>query len=115
MSQESSAQGTDGDEVMTKGGHTFSKFSKGALEIGASVSATIMKKVGNVFDLNKGDDEVFRTKNDAPKIMTKFKDKLYSYELLFAGICQWLQEVPHDQVYELGGKAGHGEGHPRFH
>ena len=41
-----------------------------------------MKKVRNVFDLNKGDDEVFRTKNDAPKIMTTFKDKPYSYELL---------------------------------
>ncbi len=82
MSQESSAQGTDGDEVMTKDGHTFSKFSKEALEIGASVSAAILKKVRNVFDLNKGDDEVFRTKNGAPKIMTKFKDKPYSYELL---------------------------------
>jgi hypothetical protein len=55
MSQESSAQGTDGDEVMTKEGHTFSKFSKEALEIGASVSAAILKKVRNVFDLNKGD------------------------------------------------------------
>ncbi len=82
MSQESSAQGTDGDEVMTKDGHTFSKFSKEALEIGASVSAAILKKVRNFFDLNKGDDEVFRTKNGAPKIMTKFKDKPYSYELL---------------------------------
>ena len=82
MSQESSSQGTDGDEVMTKDGHTFSKFSKEALEIGASVTAAILKKVRNVFDLNKGDDEVFRTKNGAPKIMTKFKDKPYSYELL---------------------------------
>ncbi len=82
MSQEPSAQGTDGDEVMTKDGQTFSKFSKEALEIGASVSAAILKKVRNVFDLNKGDNEVFRTKNGAPKIMTKFKDKPYSYELL---------------------------------
>ncbi len=60
MSQESSVQGTDRDEVMTKEGYTFSKFSKEALEIGASVSAAILKKVRNVFDLNKGDDEIFR-------------------------------------------------------
>jgi hypothetical protein len=73
MYQEYSAQGTDGDEVMmTKDGQTFSKFSKEALEIGAAVSSAILQKVRNVFNLNKGDNEVFRTKNGAPKIMTKF-------------------------------------------
>jgi hypothetical protein len=48
------------------------------------VSSAILKKVRHVFDLNKGDEEIFRTKNGAPKIMTKFKvkDKPYSYELL---------------------------------
>jgi hypothetical protein len=82
MANGSAVQGTDGDEVMQKGGETISKFSKEALEIGAAVSKVILEKVRKVFDLNKGDDEVFRTKNGAPKIMTKFKDKPYSYELL---------------------------------
>ncbi len=50
MSQESSSQGTDGDEVMTKDGHIFSKFSNEALEIGASVSAAILKKIRSVFE-----------------------------------------------------------------
>jgi hypothetical protein len=114
MSQESSAQGTDGDEVMTKDGHTFSKFSKETLEIGASVSAAILKKVRNVFDLNKGDDEVFRTKNGAPKIMTKFRDKPYSYEL-FSEDANGSKKFPTVNVHELGGKVGHGESHQRFH
>ena len=52
------------------------------MEIGAAVDESILKKIRKVFDLNKGDDAVFRTKNGAPKIMTKFKDKPYSYELL---------------------------------
>jgi hypothetical protein len=82
MANGSAVQGTDGDEVMQKGGETISKFSKEALEIGAAVSKVILEKVRKVFDLNKGDDEVFRTKNGAPKIMTKFKNKPYSYELL---------------------------------
>jgi hypothetical protein len=75
MANESAAQGTDGDEVIQKGGETISKFSKEALEIGAAVNETILKRIRKVFDLNKGDDAVFRTRNDAPKIMTKFKDK----------------------------------------
>ncbi len=69
MANGSADQGTDGDEVMQKDGKTISKFSKEALEIGAAVSDVILKKVRMVFDLNKGDDEVFRTKNGAPKIM----------------------------------------------
>ncbi len=82
MANGSADQGTDGDEVMQKGGETISKFSKEALEIGEAVNEAILEKVRNVFDLNKGDNEVFRTKNGAPKIMTKFKNKPYSYELL---------------------------------
>ncbi len=82
MANESADQGTDGDEVMQKGGENISKFSKEALEIGAAVDEIILDKVRKVFDLNKGDDAVFRTKNGTPKIMTKFKDKPYSYELL---------------------------------
>jgi hypothetical protein len=37
---------------MTKDGQTFSKFSKEALEIGAAVSAAILKKVRNVFEIS---------------------------------------------------------------
>ncbi len=43
MAGGSADQGTDGDEVMQKGGETISKFSKEALEIGASVSGVILK------------------------------------------------------------------------
>jgi hypothetical protein len=67
---------------MTKNGAVINKFSKDALEIGAVVGAAILDKVRKVFDLNWGDDAVFRARSDAPKIMTKFKDKPYSYELL---------------------------------
>ena len=67
---------------MQKGGETISKFFKGALEIGTAVNEAILEKVRKVFDLNKGDDAVFRTKNGAPKIMTMFKDKPYSHELM---------------------------------
>jgi hypothetical protein len=39
--------------------------------------------VGKIFDLNKVDDSIFRTKNGAPKILTKVRDKpFYFYELL---------------------------------
>jgi hypothetical protein len=81
MAMESSEQGTDGDKVMVKDGKTFSKLSKDVLEIGEDVRAFILDKV-RIFDLNKDDDAVFRTRNGAPKIMTRFKDKPYSYELL---------------------------------
>ncbi len=51
---------------MQKGGETISKFFKIALEIGTAVNEAILEKVRKVFDLNKGDDAVFRTKNGAP-------------------------------------------------
>ena len=82
MANEAAEQGTDGDEIMQKGGESISKFSKEALEMGAAVDEIILDKVRKVFDLNKGDDAVFWTKSGAPKIRTKFKDKPYSYELL---------------------------------
>jgi hypothetical protein len=82
MAREASSQGTDGDEVMTRNGVVISKFSKDALEIGEAVGAVILDKVRKVFDLNWGEDAVFRARNGAPKIMTKFKDKPYSYQLL---------------------------------
>ncbi len=76
MAREASSQGTDGDEVMSKNGAVISKFSRDALEIGAAVGTVILDKVRKVF--NWGDDAVFRVRNGAPKIMTKFKDKPYS-------------------------------------
>jgi hypothetical protein len=82
MAREASSQGTNRGEVMSKNGAVNSKFSRDALEIGTAVGAVILDKVRKVFDLNWGDDAVFRVRNGAPKIMTKFKDKPYSYELL---------------------------------
>jgi hypothetical protein len=67
---------------MTKNGAVISKFSKDALKIGAAVGVVILDKVRKVFDLNWGDDAVFRARNGAPKIMTKLTDKSFSYELL---------------------------------
>jgi hypothetical protein len=72
MANESAAKGTVEDEVMQKGGETISKFSKGALEIDAAVNEVILERIREVFDLNKGDVAVFRTKNGAPKIMANF-------------------------------------------
>ncbi len=65
MAREASSQDAE-DEVMTNDGETITKFSKGALEIEAAVSAVILDKVREVFDLNKGDDRVFRTQDGAP-------------------------------------------------
>ncbi len=39
-------------------------------------------KVFRIFDKNAGNDAVFPTKNGSPKILTKFIDHPYSYELL---------------------------------
>jgi hypothetical protein len=65
MAREASSQGTDGDEVMTKNGVVISKFSRDALETGATVGTVILDKVRKVFDLNWGDDAVFRMRNGA--------------------------------------------------
>ena len=46
MAREASSQGTDGDKVVAKiWGIIIIKFFKGALEIGAAVSAVILDKV----------------------------------------------------------------------
>ncbi len=42
----------------------------------------VLRKVYLVYDKWVGNDSVFSLNNGAPKIMTKFKDKPYSYELL---------------------------------
>jgi hypothetical protein len=42
MANETSSQGTDGDDVMQKSGETISKFSKDALEIETAVNEAIL-------------------------------------------------------------------------
>ena len=41
----------------------------------------ILKKVFILYDKYVGEGQVFPTKNGAPRIMTKYKDVPYSYEL----------------------------------
>ena len=69
---------------MTRNGKTISKFSKEAMNIGddALEHEIVLRKVYLVYDKWVGNDSVFPLNNGAPKIMTKFKDKPYSYELL---------------------------------
>ena len=73
---------TDGDETTVKDGVRISKFSKEAMEVGGDVKESLKLKVFQVFDKNAGDDAVFPTRNGSPKILTKFIDHPYSYELL---------------------------------
>ncbi len=83
--KEQQAHQSDGDETMTKNGQTISKFSKEAMNIGDEVhehEVILLCKVYLVYDKWVGNDSVFPLSNGAPKIMTKFKDKPYSYELL---------------------------------
>ncbi len=86
-SQEEGKQLSDGDDVMTKDGVTISKFSKEAMGLGKDVyeeggiAPTILKKVYILYDRYVGPDSVFPVSNGAPRIMTKFKDQPYTYEL----------------------------------
>jgi hypothetical protein len=82
--KEQQSQQSNGDETMTKNGKSISKFSKEAMNIGedALEHEVVLKKVYLVYDKWVGNDSVFPLTNGAPKIMTKFKDKPYSYELL---------------------------------
>ena len=73
---------TDGDETMVKGGVTISKFSFDALSLGPDVKDPIKSKIRLRFQQWSGDDSVFPTKNGSPKILTKFIEYPYSYELL---------------------------------
>jgi hypothetical protein len=104
MAREASSQDTDGDEVITKDGKIITKFSKDTLEIGAAVSAVILEKVWKVFDLNKGDGAVFKTQNGAPRIMTKFRDESYSFELL-PGYAKGSKKLPAVKSTNWEGKA----------
>ena len=73
---------TDGDETMVKNGVTISKFSCDALGLGEDVDANMKQKIFDYVSKWVGDDSVFPTKNGSPKILTKFEQYPYSYELL---------------------------------
>jgi transposase InsO family protein len=75
-------QKTDGAEMMTKDGQTYSKFSYQAMELGVDVTRDMKTSIDRIFSDNVGEDAVFPTKNGAPKILTKYLHKPYSYELL---------------------------------
>ena len=85
--QEASEQQSDGDERMVKDGEDVSKFSKEAMTLGDDVyeissnAQQILQKVYVLYDKYVGEDKVFTVKNGAPRIMTKYKDVPYSYEL----------------------------------
>jgi hypothetical protein len=72
---------TDGDETTIKDGVRISKLSKEAMEVGRDVKESLKLKVFRVFHKNAGDD-AFPTRNGSPKLLTKFIDHPYSYELL---------------------------------
>ena len=65
-----------------KDGIRISKFSKEAMEIGFDVGEELKRKVYDQFTSYVGEDSVFPTKNGSPKILTKFVNHPYSYELL---------------------------------
>ncbi len=85
--QEGSDQHLDGDERMLKDEENISKFSKEAMTLGDEVYARegsapeILQKVYSLYEHYVGEDKVFPIKNGAPRIMTKYKDVPYSYEL----------------------------------
>jgi hypothetical protein len=79
---EQNQQKADGGEFMVKNGVAISKFPKEAMEIGAAVTGKFLNKVVGVSGANEGNDSVFPACNGAPKVLTKFKDKPYSYQLL---------------------------------
>jgi hypothetical protein len=85
--QEASQQQSDGDERMVKDGEDISKLSKEAMTLGDDVyeanktAPIILRKVYLLYDKYVGEDKVFPIKNGAPRIMTKYKDIPYTYEL----------------------------------
>ncbi len=86
-SQEDGKQLSDGDETMIKDGVSISKFSKEVMGLGKDVyeeevvAPIILKKIYILYDKYVGKDSVFPVSNGAPKIMTKYKDRPYTYEL----------------------------------
>ncbi len=105
--KEQQSQQSDEDETMTKNGKTISKFSKEAMNIDedALEHEVVLRKVYLVYDKWVGNDSVFPLTNGASKIMTKFKNKPYSYELL----PEYLHgaEVPLCEGHELGRQDSH--------
>ncbi len=86
--QEGSEQQSNGAERMVKDGDNISrKFSKEAMTLGDDVYAyegnapANFQKVYDLYDHYVGEERVFPIKNGAPRIMTKYKDVPYSYEL----------------------------------
>ncbi len=77
-----STTGTDEDEFTIKDGMKVSKFSKEAMEIGFDVGEELKRKAFDQFTSYVGEDSVFPTKNGSPKILTKFVNHPYTYELL---------------------------------
>jgi hypothetical protein len=77
-----STTGTDGDDFNIKNGIKVSKFSKEAMEIGFDVGEELKRKVFDQFTSYVGEDSVSPTKNGSPKILTKFVNHPYTYELL---------------------------------
>jgi hypothetical protein len=73
MDRQGADQQTDGDEIMVKDGATISKFSREALEVGDKVGNQILGKIRKIFDLKKGDESVFCTKNEAPRSSQSLK------------------------------------------
>ena len=73
---------TDGDETMVKDGVVISKFSREALGLGDDVDPQLRQRIYDYVSKWIGDDSVFPTKNGSPKILTKFVEHPYSYELL---------------------------------
>ena len=81
LDSEQAEQGTDGDETMTKNGHTISKFSRLAMVLDPKVCAEMRVALLELYDKHVGQDKVFPTKNGPPKILKQYKDKPYEYEL----------------------------------
>jgi hypothetical protein len=93
--------GTDGDEFTIKDGIKVSKFSKEAMEIGFDVGEELKRKVFDQFTSYLGEDSVFPTKNGSPKILTKFVNHPYTYELLPEYERRRKEDALH-QSHELG-------------
>jgi hypothetical protein len=75
-------ENTDGQESMVKNGRTISKFCREAMYLGEDTGPEYTSLMHSTFDKYSGDDMVFPTRNGCPKILTLYKDKPYSYELL---------------------------------
>ena len=109
LTESEEEQATDVDEFMVKDGHTISKFSKSAMHIESvhdDENWEILRRINAVCDNYVGPDSVFPLKNGAPRIMTKFKDNPYSYELL-PEYASGLKAMPSVKSINWFGKTAH--------